>query len=183
MIEELLDEARQKMDQAVEHVAGEFATVRTGRANPQILHRVMVDYYGQPTPIQQLAGLSVPEPRLLVVQPYDRSALGAIERAIRESDLGLNPSNDGNVIRLVFPPLTEERRKELIRLVRHMAEEGRVAVRNIRRHTKTDMEALHGEISDDDIHRAEKTLQEITDEHIAKIDSLLERKEAELLEV
>ncbi|GIU92430.1 MAG: ribosome-recycling factor [Acidimicrobiia bacterium] len=183
MIEDLLEEARHKMDQAVEHVAAEFATVRTGRANPQILHRVVVDYYGQPTPLQQLAGLSVPEPRLLVVQPYDRSALPAIERAIQESDLGLNPSNDGSVIRLVFPPLTEERRKELIRVVRHMAEEGRVAVRNIRRHTKQDIEALHGEVSDDDIHRAEKTLQEITDEHIARIDDLLERKEAELLEV
>lgn len=183
MIDELLAEARQKMEQAVEHVAGEFMTVRTGRANPQILHRVMVDYYGQPTPLQQLATFSVPEPRLLVVHPYDKSSLHNIERALQSSDLGLNPSNDGTLIRIAFPALTEERRKELIRLVRHMAEEGRVAVRNIRRHTKSDLEALHGEVSDDDIHRAEKELQEITDGFVAQIDELLEKKEAELLEV
>lgn len=183
MISELLDDARDTMDKAVEHVAAEFSTVRTGRANPQILHRIHVEYYGQATPLQQLASMSVPEPRLLVVQPFDKSTIGAIERAIQESDLGLNPSNDGVVIRLAFPPLTEERRKELIRVVRHMAEEGRVAVRNIRRHTKSDMESLHGEISDDEIHRAEKELQEITDRHIAKIDEALARKEAELLEV
>lgn len=183
MIDELLNEARQKMQQAVEHVAAEFATVRTGRANPQILHRIVVDYYGQPTPLQQLAGMSVPEPRLLVIQPYDKSSLHAIERAIQEADLGLNPSNDGTVIRLAFPPLTEERRKDLIRVVRGMAEDGRVAIRNIRRHVKSDVEALEGEISEDDIHRAEKELQEITDEHVGKVDELLERKETELIEV
>ena len=183
MIPELLNEARSKMEQAVEHVLSEFATVRTGRANPQILNRITADYYGQQTPLQQLASFSVPEPRLLVVQPFDKSAIGDIERGIRESDLGLNPSNDGTVIRLAFPPLTEERRKELIRLVRHMAEDGRVSIRNVRRHTKSDVESLHGEISDDDIHRAEKELQEITDEYIAKVDSQLEHKEAELLEV
>jgi ribosome recycling factor len=161
----------------------EFATVRTGRANPQILNRITAEYYGQQTPLQQLASFSVPEPRLLVVQPFDKSAIGDIERGIRESDLGLNPSNDGTVIRLAFPPLTEERRKELIRLVRHMAEDGRVSIRNVRRHTKSDVEALHGEISDDDIHRAEKELQDITDEYISKVDVQLEHKEAELLEV
>lgn len=183
MISELLDDAHSKMDQAVEHVAGEFQTVRTGRANPQILNRISVEYYGSPTPLQQLASFSVPEPRLLVVQPFDKSVIGGIERGIRESDLGLNPSNDGNLIRISFPPLTEERRKELIRLVRHMAEDGRVAIRNVRRHTKSDVESLHGEISDDDIHRAEKELQDITDLYVQKIDELLERKEAELLEV
>ncbi len=183
MIEELLDEAKHKMEMAVEHVVGEFTTVRTGRANPQILHRVMVDYYGQPTPLQQLATFSVPEPRLLVVQPYDKGSMGAIEKAIQSSDLGLNPSNDGTVIRIAFPPLTEERRNELIRLVRHMAEEGRVAIRNVRRHIKSDLEALHGEVSDDDIRRAEKELQDLTDTYVAQIDELLERKETELREV
>ncbi len=183
MIEELLDEAKHKMEMAVEHVVGEFTTVRTGRANPQILHRVMVDYYGQPTPLQQLATFSVPEPRLLVVQPFDKGSMGAIEKAIQSSDLGLNPSNDGTVIRIAFPPLTEERRLELIRLVRHMAEEGRVAIRNVRRHIKSDLEALHGEVSDDDIRRAEKELQDLTDTYVAQIDELLERKETELREV
>lgn len=183
MLDDLLDEARTSMQSAVDHVASEFGTVRTGRANPQILHRIHADYYGTPTPLQQLASMSVPEPRLLVVQPFDKGSLTAIERAIRESDLGLNPSNDGTVIRIAFPTLTEERRKELIRLVRHMAEEGRIAVRNIRRHSKSDMEALHGEISDDEIHRSEKELQDLTDSMVAKIDDLLSRKESELLEV
>lgn len=183
MIRESLAEASQKMDQAVEHVSSEFSTIRTGRANPQILNRMTVDYYGSQTPLQQIAGFSVPEPRLLVIQPYDKSSINAIERAIRESDLGLNPSNDGVVIRLVFPSLTEERRRELIRVVRQMAEDGRVAVRNVRRHAKAEIDALHGEVSDDDIHRAEVELQEITDRHTARIDESLERKEAELLEV
>ncbi|MGH8874535.1 MAG: ribosome recycling factor [Acidimicrobiia bacterium] len=183
MIDELLGEADRKMVQAVEHVVGEFATVRTGRANPAILHRVTVDYYGTQTPLQQLASMSVPEPRLLVIQPYDKSSIGAIERALQTSDLGLNPSNDGTMIRLAFPPLTEERRKELIRVVRHMAEEGRVAVRNVRRHVKGDVEALEGEVSDDEIRRAEKDIQEMTDRHVARIDELLEHKERELMEV
>lgn len=183
MIRELLDEAEAKMDASVEHVQGEFATVRTGRANPAILHRVMVDYYGSPTPLQQLASFTVPEARLLVVQPYDRSSIGSIEKAIHASELGLNPSNDGAVIRLAFPQLTEERRRELIRVVRGMAEEGRIAVRNIRRHTKDNLEALEGDVSEDDVRRAEQELQEVTDRHTARIDELLEHKEAELLEV
>ena len=183
MITELLSEARKKMEVAVDHVGSEFTTVRTGRANPQILHRVQVDYYGTSTNLQQLASFSVPEPRLLVVQPYDRASMNAIEKAIKASDLGLNPSNDGNVIRLSFPPLTEERRRDLIKMVRHMAEEGRVAVRNVRRHVKEDMEALHGEVSDDDIRRGEKGLQELTDRFVQKIDDLLSNKETELLEV
>lgn len=183
MTEDLLSEAGQRMDQAIEHVASEFATVRTGRANPQILGRVTVPYYGQPTPLLQLASVTVPEPRLLVVSPFDKATLNDIERAIGQSDLGLNPGNDGQVIRLSFPPLTQERRDELVKVVRHMAEDGRVAVRNVRRHYKTEMEALSGEISDDDIRRAEKELQEITDRHVARIDSALERKESELREV
>lgn len=183
MISDLLTEAEHKMDQAVEHVASEFSTVRTGRANPQLLQRVNVPYYGTPTPLQQLASISVPEPRLLVVQPYDKSTVNDIERALQTSDLNLNPSNDGNVIRIAFPPLTEERRKDLIKLVRGMAEEGRVAVRNIRRHSKADMETMHGEISDDDIRRGEDELQKLTDRFVERIDQLLTHKEAELLEV
>ncbi|MCJ7753251.1 MAG: ribosome recycling factor [Thermoanaerobaculales bacterium] len=183
MIEEFLDDAAQRMDHAVEHVQGEFGTIRTGRANPGILNRVMVDYYGTPTPLQQLASFSVPDARLLVVSPYDKASIGNIEKAISSSGLGFNPSSDGNVLRLAFPPLTEERRRELIRVVRNMAEEGRVAVRNVRRHIKDNIEALEGEISEDDIRRAEKELQEVTDGHTARIDELLEHKEQELLEV
>lgn len=183
MIDELLGEAAAKMDQAVHHVQSEFGTVRTGRANPAILHRIMVEYYGVPTPLQQLASVAVPEPQLLVISPYDRSSVHSIEKAIQSSDLGLNPSTDGQVLRLVFPPLNEERRRDLIKMVRHMAEEGRVAVRNIRRHGKSDMEALSGEVSDDEIRRGETRLQELTDAHITKIDHLVQHKEAELLEV
>ena len=183
MIDELLTEAKSRMDQAIEHTVGEFGTVRTGRANPGLLHRIVVDYYGVPTPLQQIAGFSVPEARMLLVQPYDKSSINAIEKAIMRADLGLNPSNDGNVIRLVFPQLTEERRRDLIRVVRHLAEDGRVAVRNVRRHVKDDIEALEGDVSEDDVRRAEKELQEMTDSHIQRIDELLEKKEEELLEV
>lgn len=183
MIADLLLEAEHKMESAVEHVAGEFSTVRTGRANPQLLQRVTAEYYGSPTPLQQLASISVPEPRLLVVQPFDKSSISSIEKALQQSDLGLNPTNDGNVIRIAFPPLTEERRRDLIKVVKNMGEEGRVAIRNIRRHSKTDMEALHGEISDDDIRRGEDELQKLTDRYVERIDSLLSNKEEELLEV
>jgi ribosome recycling factor len=183
VIQGILDDARQHMDRAEEHVLGEFATVRTGRANPAILQRITVDYYGTQTPLQQLASISVPEPRLLVVQPYDKAVIRDIEKAIQSSDLGLNPSNDGTVIRIAFPPLTEERRRELIRVVRKMAEDGRIAVRNIRRHAKDDIEGLEGDVSEDDIRRAEKELQEITDSFIARIDEHLSHKEQELLEV
>lgn len=171
------------MEQAIDHVASEFGTVRTGRANPQLLQRITVEYYGSPTPLQQLASISVPEPRLLVVQPYDHSTVSDIERALQASDLGLNPSNDGNVIRIAFPPLTEERRKDLIKVVKNMAEEARVAVRNIRRHAKSEMEELHGEISDDDIRRGEDELQKLTDRFTEKVDELSAHKEDELLEV
>lgn len=183
MIQELLEDADLRMDQAIEYMAAEFGTVRTGRANPQILHRIHVDYYGTKTPLQQLATFSVPEPRLLVVQPFDKSSIGDIERAILESDLGLSPANDGSVIRLAFPTLTEERRKDLIKVVRHMSEEGRIAIRHVRQNVKKDMEDLHGEISDDDIARGEKSLQDMTDRHTKRVDDMLAEKEKELLEV
>lgn len=183
MITDLLTEAELKMEMAIEHVATEFATVRTGRANPQLLQRINVEYYGSPTPLQQLASISVPEPRLLVVQPFDKSTVSDIERSIQQADLGLNPTNDGSVIRIAFPPLTEERRQELIKVVRHMAEEGKVSVRNVRRASKTDMEDLHGDISDDEIHRGEDELQKLTDQFTERIDELLGRKEEDLLEV
>ncbi|MDH3730864.1 MAG: ribosome recycling factor [Acidimicrobiia bacterium] len=180
-MDDLLVEAESKMAQAIQHTQGEFATVRTGRANPTILNRVMVDYYGAQTPLQQLASFSVPEPQLLVVQPFDKGSIGDIERAIASADLGLNPSNDGTVLRIAFPPLNEERRHELIKVARHMAEEGRVAVRNVRRHTKDHMEAR--DESEDEIRRAEKELQEKTDRFIGQLDQLLEHKEKELLQV
>lgn len=183
--EATLKEADHKMERAVEVTREEFSGVRTGRATPAILNRVMVDYYGTSTPMNQLASFSVPEPRLLVIQPYDRNAVPAMEKAIMQSDLGLSPSNDGQVIRLAFPQLTEERRKELIKVVHGRAEEGRVAVRNVRRHAKEDLERLKkdGEISEDDLNRSEKALQKLTDQHIARIDELLSHKEQELMEV
>ena len=183
MIEEILDDARERMQKAVEHVQNEFGTVRTGRANPSILHRVMVDYYGSSTPLQQLASFSVPEPTMLVVTPFDPGALGEIERGINAASLGLTPANDGTVIRLSFPPLTEERRKELVKVVHNMAEEGKVAIRNIRRPHKDDLEALKGEVSEDDIRRAEKELQALTDSFVGRLDELFEHKQTELLEV
>ncbi len=183
MIDELLAEAKTKMDQAIAHTVDEFSTVRTGRANPNLLNRITVDYYGTQTPLQQIAGFAVPEARMLMVTPYDKSSIQAIEKAIMTADLGLNPSNDGNVIRLAFPQLTEERRRDLIRMVRHLAEEGRIAIRNVRRHIKDDIEALEGDVSEDDVRRAEKTLQDMTDRHVHKVDELLEKKEEELLEV
>ena len=181
MINEVLKDADHKMDQAGVHTTQEFGGIRTGRANPGLLNRITVDYYGTQTQLQQIAGFSVPEARLLVIQPYDKTAIPAIERAIQEADLGLNPSNDGNLIRLAFPSLTEERRKELIRLVRHLAEDGRVAIRNVRRHCKDHLESE--EVSEDEIRRAEKVLQEMTDQHIERLDEILLAKEEELLEV
>jgi ribosome recycling factor len=183
VIDELLTEAKSKMDQAIAHTVDEFSTVRTGRANPGLLSRITVDYYGTQTPLQQIAGFSVPEARMLLVQPYDKSSIQAIEKAIMSADLGLNPSNDGNLIRLAFPQLTEERRKDLIRMIRHLAEDGRVAIRNVRRHIKDDIESLEGDVSEDDVRRAEKTLQEMTDAHVHRIDGLVTKKEEELLEV
>ena len=182
---EILSDARQKMQKAVAHARDQFATIRTGRAAPALIEKLTVDYYGSEVPLQQLAGFSVPEARLLVVQPYDKGAMGAIEKAIRNSDLGINPSNDGQVIRLSFPPLTEERRKDLVKVVKHMAEEGRVAIRNLRRAARHDLEEFEkeGDISADELERAEKELDKLTHEHEAEINKALEHKEQELLEV
>lgn len=175
----------EKMHKAVEHVQSQFTTVRTGRATPALVERLQVEYYGAHVPLQQLAGFQVPEARMLVVKPHDRGALAAIEKAIRDSDLGVNPSNDGVVIRLNFPALTEQRRKEYVKITKHMAEDGRVAVRNIRRDARKHMEAAEkaAEISADDLERAEKELEKITHDHVDKIDKALARKEEELLEV
>ncbi|MFP4148599.1 MAG: ribosome recycling factor [Nitriliruptoraceae bacterium] len=184
-LDEIIADASHRMDQAVEKVSEDFAGIRTGRANPQLLHRITVEYYGSPTPLQQLANFSVPEPRMLLVNPFDKSSANAIERAIREADLGLNPANDGGVIRCVFPELTEERRKEYIKLAKHAAEDGRVAVRNIRRHARDAMQKLEddGEVGKDEHERYTKKLETITAEHVARIDKALEGKEQELLEV
>jgi ribosome recycling factor len=185
VIEDTLLDAIDKMSKAVEHTHREFAGIRTGRATPALVDKLMVNYYGTEVPMQQIAGFSVPEPRLLVVKPHDRNAMAAIEKAIRDSDLGVNPNNDGVVIRLNLPPLTEERRKEYVKVVKHMAEEGRVAVRNVRRDARKHLEHAEkdGEISADELERAEKELEKITHEHIEEIDKALTRKEHELLEV
>jgi ribosome recycling factor len=180
-----LEEAKDKMAKAVDHVRSEFSTVRTGRAAPALVEGLVVDYYGTQTPLRQLAGFSVPDAMLLVITPYDKSSLSAIEKAIQTSDLGINPTNDGTVIRLAFPPLTEERRKELVKVVRHKSEEGRVAVRNVRRASRHELEGLEkdGSISSDELERVEKELEKLTHEQVASIDSLLAHKERELLEV
>ena len=185
MIDDVLLQSAEKMGKAVSHTQADFATVRTGRASPAMVERLKVEYYGTEVPLQQLAGFSVPEARLLVVSPYDKSSIKAIERAIQLSDLGITPSNDGQVIRLVVPQLTGERRKELVKMVKHKAEEGRIAVRNVRRAARHELEALErdGEISVDDLDRAEKELDKATHEYVAEIDRMLARKEQELLEV
>jgi ribosome recycling factor len=184
-VDSALKSATEKMDKAISVLKDELAGVRTGRATPALLQRVVVDYYGTPVPIQQLASFSVPEPRTLVISPFDRNAIAAMEKAIMGSDLGITPGNDGTVIRLSFPPLTEERRKELIKLVHHRGEEGRVAVRNIRRHSKEELEKLErdGGISEDDLVRSEKELQKLTDKHISDIDEVVAHKDAELKEI
>jgi ribosome recycling factor len=180
-----MEDARDKMAKAIEHVRSEFSAIRTGRATPGLVETLVVDYYGTATPLRQLAGFSVPDAMLLVVAPYDKGSLSAIEKAIQASDLGINPSNDGAVIRLAFPPLTEERRKELVKVVRHKAEEGRVAVRNVRRSSRHDLDGLQrdGSLSADELERVEKDLEKLTHEQVAAIDQLLAHKEHELLEV
>ncbi|MDQ3680686.1 MAG: ribosome recycling factor [Actinomycetota bacterium] len=173
------------MAKAVVHARSEFASVRTGRASPALVEKLRVDYYGTEVPLQQLAGFNVPEARLLVITPYDKSAIKGIEKAIQNSDLGINPSNDGQVIRLAFPALTEERRKDLVKLVKHKAEEARVSVRNLRRAARHELESLEkdGDISADDLERAEKELDRIAHDNVAEIDRLVHQKEQELLEV
>ncbi len=185
MIDDSLLEAIEKMDKAVGHVQSQFTTVRTGRASPALVEKLMVSYYGSDVPLQQLAGFQVPEARMLVVKPHDRGALGAIEKEIRDSDLGISPTNDGTVIRLNFPALTEERRRDYVKLVKNMAEDGRVAVRNVRRDVRKSLEAAEkgGEISADELERAEKELDKITHDHVEKIDQAVNKKEQELLDV
>ena len=183
MVDDLVNDAGDRMAKSVEATRAEFQTVRTGRANPQLLDRIVVDYYGSPTPLNQLAGVQTPDPRSLVISPYDASALGEIERAIQESDLGLTPSNDGKIIRLSIPQLTEERRKELVKVVRQIAEDGRVAVRNVRRDAIADIQSLASEVGADELHRAEERVQKLTDDHVGQIDAALKQREADIMEV
>lgn len=185
MIDDTLLDAEEKMTKALEVAREEFTTIRAGRASAQVFSKIMVDYYGSPTPIQQVASIQTPEARLAVVTPFDKSALGAVERAIRDSDLGVNPSNDGNVIRVPFPQLTEDRRKEYVKVAKTKAEDSRITLRNIRRSAKEALEKLakDGEAGKDDVARAEKALEELTSKFVTSIDDLLKNKEAELLEV
>lgn len=185
MIDEVLLEAEEKMQRAIEHAKEEFGSIRTGRASAAIFSKIMVDYYGSPTPLNQLASISVPEPRMAVIKPYDASQIGAIEKAIRDSDLGVNPSNDGAIIRVALPVLTEERRREYIKVAKDKAEGSRVSIRSVRRHAKETLDRLarDGEVGEDEANRAEKQLETITKNYIDQIDELLKNKEAELLEV
>jgi ribosome recycling factor len=185
LIDETMLEAEEKMEKAVHVVREDLASVRTGRATPQMFAKIVVDYYGAMTPVNQLASFHLPEPRMAVITPYDKSSLNAIEKSIRDSDLGVNPTNDGNIIRVVFPQLTEERRKELIKVARHKAEEGRVSIRNVRRHAKDSLDKLvkDGEVGEDDVVRAEKELEKLTHSYVEQVDDALRSKEAELLEV
>ena len=185
LMDDLIQDAREHMDKSVDATRHKFGSVRTGRASPALLERVNVDYYGAPTPLRQLATINASEARLLTVQPYDKSSMKAIERAILESDVGLTPNNDGQIIRLQIPELTEERRKQLVKVVRNLAEEGRVAIRNIRRDVMHDLRELRdaGEAGSDDEHRAEDALQKLTDQKVAELDGLLKSKEDEILEV
>ena len=185
MINQILGEADEKMDKSVEATREEFAAIRAGRAHPSMFNKITADYYGTPTPLQQLASFTSPEPRVILVAPFDLNAIGAIERAIRDSDLGVNPASDGKTLRCVFPDLTEERRKEFIKMARAKAEDGRVSVRNVRRTAKQHLEKLEkdGEAGKDDVAAAEKRLEGMTKKHTDTIDELLKHKEAELLEV
>jgi ribosome recycling factor len=185
IIDDLLADAREHMDKSVEATRTKFGSIRTGRATPALLDRIMVEYYGTQTPLKQLATISAPEARLLTVQPYDKSSIKAIERSIQESDLGLTPNNDGQLIRLQVPELTEERRRQLVKVVRGLSEEGKVAIRNIRRDVMHDLRELRdaGEAGSDDEHRAEEALQKLTDDKVHDLDALLKGKEEEILEV
>ena len=185
MIDETLFEAEEKMESAVEHAKEEFAAIRTGRATPAMFSKIVVDYYGALTPITQMASVGVPEPRMVIVKPYDASQLGPIERAIRDSDLGVNPNNEGTQLRINLPQMTEERRREMIKVARTKAEEGRVAIRNVRRKAKEQLDRLvkDGEAGEDDGRRAEKELDDVTHRYVGVVDELVKHKEAELLEV
>lgn len=184
-IADVLADTGDKMRKAVTHTQTEFSSVRTGRAAPALVEKLIVDYYGADVPLQQLAGTTVPEARTLIISPYDRGALGSIEKALRNSDLGVNPSNDGVVIRITFPPLSAERRKQLVKVVKTMGEDGKVAIRNLRRQARSALEELEreGEVSSDEVDRATKELEKLTSEHVGGVDTAFEHKERELLEV
>jgi ribosome recycling factor len=184
-IEEFLADCGRRMDASIEHTRQEFNSVRTGRASAALLDRITIDYYGTPTPLKNMATISVPEPRMLTVQPFDPTQIRAVEKAIQESDLGLTPSNDGKLIRLPIPQLTEERRKDLVKVVRRSAEDGKVAIRNVRRDVMRHLEELvrNGDVGDDEERRAENQVQKLTDDHVKRIDELLKHKEAEIMEV
>ena len=185
MIDETLLEAEEKMEKAVAVAKEEFAGIRTGRAHPSMFNKITAEYYGTQTPVNQLASFHMPEPRMVIIQPFDKSSMAAIEKAIRNSDLGVNPSNDGTIIRVIFPELSEERRREYIKIARHKAEDSRVSIRNIRRHAKDSLDKLvkGGEAGEDDGRRAERELDDLTHAYVAQVDELLKHKEAELLEV
>jgi ribosome recycling factor len=185
VIDDTLLEAEEKMDKAVTVAREEFGTIRTGRAHPSMFGKITAEYYGTQTPVNQLASFHIPEPRMVVIQPFDKSSLAAIEKAIRNSDLGVNPSNDGNIIRVVFPELSEERRRDFVKVARHKAEDSRVSIRNIRRHAKDSLEKLvkASEAGEDEVHRATRELDELTNTYVGQVDELLRHKEAELLEV
>jgi ribosome recycling factor len=185
VIDETLFEAEEKMERAVEHAKEEFAAIRTGRATPAMFSKIVVDYYGAPTPVTQMASVGIPEPRMVLVKPYDASQLGPIERAIRDSDLGVNPNNEGSQLRIHLPQMTEERRREMIKVARSKAEEGRVAIRNVRRRAKEELDRIvkDGEAGEDEGRRAEKELDDVTHRYVAIVDELVKHKEAELLEV
>ena len=185
MIEEALFEAEEKMERAIEHAKEEFAVIRTGRATPAMFGKVMVDYYGTPTPLPQMSSIAVPEPRMAIIKPYDASQIHAMEKAIRDSDLGVNPNNEGNQLRILLPQMTEDRRREMIKVARHKGEEAKVAIRNIRRKAKEELDRIvkDGEAGEDDGRRAEKELEDLTHRFVASVDEILKHKEAELLEV
>jgi len=184
-VDEILLEAQDKMDKAIAVAREDFAAIRTGRANPSMFNKIVVDYYGTLSPVNQLASFQTPEARMIIIAPYDKGSVGAIEKALRDSDLGINPTTDGSIIRVVLPQLTEERRKEYIKVARSKAEDSKISVRNIRRHAKDQLEKLHkdGDVGEDEVRRAEKQLDEMTHEHVEHIDEILKHKEAELLEV
>jgi ribosome recycling factor len=185
VIDETLFEAEEKMEKAVSVAKEDLAAIRTGRANPSMFQKILVDYYGAPTPVNQLASFHVADARMLTLTPFDKSSMGAIEKAIRDSDLGVNPTNDGAIIRVVFPQLTEERRKEFIKVAHKKAEDARISIRNVRRHAKDELDRLakDGETGEDDVTRAEKELEKVTQKHVASVDELVKHKESELLEV
>ncbi|MCL6641461.1 MAG: ribosome recycling factor [Candidatus Rokubacteria bacterium] len=185
MIDETLFEAEEKMERAIEFAKEELATIRTGRATPAMFGRIVIDYYGVPTPIPQMASINIPEPRMVLIKPHDPSQLKAMEKAIRDSDLGVNPNNEGTQLRIILPPMTEERRREMIKVARHKGEEAKVAIRNVRRKAKEELDRLvkDGQVGEDEGRRAEKELEDLTHRFVANVDELMRHKEAELLEV